>query len=74
MPLYNGFTINCSMARNSPKLRLYYIAQRNDWMFFFATFVASVLSFGFFIRTKSANDLRLPRISIPDFIHYSFNS
>ena len=30
----------------------------------------SAWSFGFFIPATTANDLRLQRISIPDFIHY----
>ena len=37
-----------------------------------STFVGSAWSFSFFIPATMANDLRLRRISIPDFIHYIF--
>ena len=38
-----------------------------------STFVGSAWSFVFFIPATTANDLRLRRISIPDFIHYIFS-
>jgi len=37
-----------------------------------STFVGSAWSFVFFIPATTANDLRLRRISIPNFIHYIF--
>ena len=38
-----------------------------------STFVGYAWSFGFLIPATTANDLRLRRISIPDFIHYIYS-
>ena len=44
------------------------------FIYFFLAFdfVGSARSFGFFIPATTANDLRIRRISIPDFIHYIY--
>ena len=39
-------------------------------VFYRSTFVGSAWSSGFFFPATTANDLRLRRISIPDFIHF----
>ena len=46
----------------------------NIFLFFIlaSTFVGFAWSFSFFIPATTANDLRLGRISIPDFIHYIY--
>ena len=44
---------------------------KTDWCFvLLSIFVGSAWSFGFFIPTTTANDLRLRKISIPNLIHY----
>ena len=54
--------------------KMYWDSWHGFWGVFFSVrlFVGSAWPFGFFIPATAANDLRLRRISIPDFIHYIF--
>ena len=65
LDLYKSYT--AEHVKNSLRHHL------KQFSFFLALdffFVGSAWSFGFFIPAKTANDLRLGRISTPDLIHY----